>query len=244
MDPPLGLNYGATHHKEMKKLLEISRQNWIQNLSRHSPSFQHYVPVPNNPAAQAWKQYQIFTRAVIKHLEDDDDYETASNLLIHGFLERIYLHTPRDFNAKWVTSAYLENPRSNSPEQIQFLAIVNIVSQRPKSPLLEKVRYVDQVVREWKEDAYALENVLVDPNPNWLFSRGHSLVAFLPESPEVQTLIEQKAECPICTDPFEADMANRKNPLQGPCKHYHCQDCFDHWLVPVSYTHLTLPRRG
>ncbi|KAL1612672.1 hypothetical protein SLS60_000901 [Paraconiothyrium brasiliense] len=233
MDPQPGLNYRTTNRKDMADLVEISRSNWWENLRGHFPYVTEAHANPTGPVAVAWDVYTRFTAEVIDVIENDG--ETASNLVIHGFLDSVYNPTlpPRYFPKEWITDAYLKHPHDNSPQQIQFVAIVNVQSQHPEYSMLEKVRYVDSVLREWKKDAYALETVLSDPDANWLFNEAHSIRRLLFD--HAHNLVAQNTECPICADPFEADPLSTKFPYKGPCNHIICHGCFGNWLTQVCY---------
>lgn len=221
LDSPLAINYRETQPDEMDRILSLASDNWLYNLKGRFPYFQGTYP--DGAPAQAWKAYQSFAEDVIEHLEND-----RMTVVLHDFLDNVYQNTSRRFSESWVRSTYLKHYLCNDPVQIQFIAIVRTQSQHRDMPLLEKVEYINEAVRDWKERAFALENVFKDPDANWLFRSGHAL-KFASEA-EAEDLVRREAECPICADRFEAEERNRKNPLRGPCRHYHCQECFNHWL--------------
>jgi hypothetical protein len=237
MDSRATLNYGSTNRKEMANLVRIARSYWLQNLKGHFPYWHHGNPIsgsiPTGPAARAWNRFRDFTSAVIDVLENDD--ETASNFIVHGFLDSVYLGMPREFTQKFVTAAYLEHPLGNSPSQIQFVALVAIQTKGPELPMLEKARFIEHCLRDWKNGAYALENVFSDPSPNWLFTHGHSVRIL--HTHNAQALVDEDTECSICTEAFEADPSSPKFPSVGPCGHVICHECFNSWMTQVCYGH-------
>jgi hypothetical protein len=245
MDSRPTLNYRSTNRKEMAKLVEVARSYWLQNLKGRFPYWHHGYgisgPVPTGSATRAWNHFRDFTSAVIDVLENDG--ETASILIMHGFVDSVYLGTPRNFELKFITSAYLEHPFDNSPSQIQFVALAAIQSKSPELPMLEKVRFIENCLHGWKEGAYALGKVINDPSPNWLFSHGHLVRGLSPLN--AQALINTDTECSICTDIFEANPSGPKYPSRGPCGHIMCYECFSSWMTQACYGqwHRTIPKR-
>ncbi|KAJ4292573.1 hypothetical protein N0V90_009236 [Kalmusia sp. IMI 367209] len=211
---------------DLEKRLELSRGKWIRPLVRYCALLSDFANKINCPVGKALQAYQNFTSCIISSLENDE--ETAFNLIAHEFLPGLFIH-PRALQSQpflnfhdmcgWIKGAMLANPQSRSVDQQQFLAVCHVQQQYPELTLLRKVRLVLSNIRCWKNETYAMANLLRDPDQLYLFRERHCLT--IAEIPPEQ-------DCPICTEAYDAH--DLRTPCKGRCKHVFCKDCAIKWL--------------
>lgn len=206
----------------------LTVQAWIHELETCFSFSQ--LSDSSDPFIQAMATFQSFTNDIASALRNDISLGTKTIDLIA--LPKIYDDLPLFLNWKpfrdWVKDATLKHRHRRTSKQYQWLRIVDM-QERKSIDLAARVRAASELPAIWELDAYATNNLLVDPHPMGFFHGNHGIK-------DAEGDKGQFGEsCLICTNDFDAGchLAQR-----APCGHHQCRKCFQEGLKHAAATYV------
>lgn len=219
----------------MPKMPVLIAGKWIQDLETRF-SFLLISTKKNdcsNPYDRAMCTFQSFTNDVASALRDDAGVNAGG--IEDELLHKIYDDLPSFFDwdkfRDWVKDATLKHPHRRTPKQHQWLCIVDMQQRKSSNSMTALADMILQAAdcpATWELSTYAIEDLLVDPDPRSFFRNNHAIKAAEEDEDDIGEL------CEICTNDFDTDL---HSPQRTPCGHHQCRQCSQKSLKRVVATY-------
>lgn len=182
---------------------------------------------PSDPYSQRMETFQTFTNELISSLQHGDGWGEC--LVRDGKLNKIYddlpcFHKYNEFR-EWVKDGVLKHPQRRTPKQHQWLCIIGFLVSDPSCDVVHIVDHAAEYclsLSTWSKSAYAIENLIVDPDTQYYFRNHHKIK----DAGERGT--ELGESCLICANDFDTEL---RSPQRAPCGHHQCRQCFQKSLT-------------